>query len=156
MNWKIVVIGGVVYYLALFVVSMVSGHFIHSPEAGVLADAYRETASFWRPEIRANPPDTSLIWTMWVPSGLFGAILLAGVYSVVRASLSGPAWRRGLKFGAIAVVFGIVNALGYRGLFNLPDQIWVWWAIASAIANLVAGTALGVVAEKLAPSQRRP
>ena len=151
MNWKIVFIGGVAYYVALFVVSMASGHFIHSPEAGVLAEAYRETAPFWRPELKTNPPDMSLMWTMWVPSGLLGAILLAGVYSVVRSSLSGPAWQRGLKFGVIAVVFFIVNVLGYRGVFDLPDQIWVWWVIGSVVSNLIAGLVLGVVAQKLAP-----
>jgi hypothetical protein len=57
MNWKIVFIGGIVYYVALFIVSMGAGHFIHSPEAGVLAETYRATASFWRPELSMDPPD---------------------------------------------------------------------------------------------------
>ncbi len=152
MNWKTVFIGGVVYYIALFTVSMVSGHFIHSPEAGVLAEAYRATASFWRPELNMNPPDMSLMLTMWIPSGLIGAVLLAGVYSVVRSSLTGPGWQRGLKFGFIAVIFCIVNVLGYRGVFNLPDPIWVWWVIGSVIANLLAGIVLGWIAEKLSPA----
>jgi hypothetical protein len=151
MNWKIVFIGGIVYYVALFVVSMLTGHFIHSPEAGVLADVYRTTTSFWRPELNMNPPDTSLMLTMWIPSGLIGAILLAGVYSAVRSSLTGPGWQRGLKFGFITVIFAIVNALGYRGVLNLPDQIWVWWIVGGTIANLLAGIVLGWIAQKLAP-----
>ena len=79
MNWKIVFAGGLVYYAALFFVSMVLGHFIHSPDTGVLAETYKATASFWRPELNMNPPDMRLLWEMWIPSGLFGAILAAGV-----------------------------------------------------------------------------
>ncbi len=152
MNWKIVLIGGLVFYVALFVVSMGTGHFIHSQEAGVLAEAYRATASFWRPELNASPPDMAAMFKMWIPSGLLGAFLGAGVYSVIRSSLTGAAWLRGLKFGVIVTVFAIINALGYRGVLNLPDQIWVWWTIGGTIANLLAGMALGWVAQKVAPA----
>jgi hypothetical protein len=151
MNWKIVFIGGIVYYVALFIVSMGAGHFIHSPEAGVLAETYRATASFWRPELSMDPPDMGAMLKMWIPSGVLGALLAAGVYSVIRSSLTGPAWQRGLKFGVIAVVFSIINMLGYRGVFNLPDDIWIWWTVGGVIANLLAGIVLGWVAQKLAP-----
>ena len=151
MNWKIVFIGGVAYYLVQFLVSTVTGYFIHSPEAGVLADAYRATASFWRPELNRIPPDTSLVLTMWVPSGLIGSFLLAGVYAVMRPSLAGPGWLRGLKFGLVVVIFGIVNALGYRGRFDLPDQIWIWSMIGATLTNLPAGTVLGWLSQKFAP-----
>jgi hypothetical protein len=153
MNWKIVFVGGVVYYLAIFAVSTVLSHFIHSPEAGVLAETYRETASFWRPELKKNPPDSSLLWRMWIPSGLIGAFLAASVYSVVRSSLTGPGWQRGLKFGVIALIFSIVNALGYRGIFNLPDEVWIWWMLGALIMYLIGGTVLGWIAQKLAPAR---
>jgi predicted outer membrane lipoprotein len=152
MNWKIVFVGGVVYYIAMLAVSMVTGYFIHSQEAGVLAEAYRATATFWRPELNMNPPDMGAMFKMWIPSGLLGAILAAGVYSVIRSSLVGPAWQRGLKFGVIAAVFGVINALGYRGVLNLPDQIWIWWIIAAVIMYLPAGIVLGWVSQKLAPA----
>ena len=151
MNWKIIFVGGFVYYAALFVVSMVLGHFIHAPDTGVLAEAYKATASFWRPELNANPPDMRLLWEMWIPSGLLGAFLAAGVYSVIRPALTGPGWQRGLKFGVIALVFAIVNALGYHGVFNLPGNIWIWWMVGAAVMYLAAGPVLGWIAEKLAP-----
>ncbi|HEU4517285.1 MAG TPA: hypothetical protein VFR77_08280 [Steroidobacteraceae bacterium] len=151
MNWKIVFAGGIVYYAALFAVSMILGYFIHAPETGVLAEAYRATASFWRPELSANPPDQRLMWEMWIPSGVLSSFLAAGVYSVVRSSLTGASWLRGLKFGVIALVFSIINALGYHGVFNLPGKIWMWWIAGAAVMYLAAGPVLGLVAHKLAP-----
>ena len=151
MNWKIVFIGGAVYYAALFAVSMILGMLIHSPDTGVLAEAYRETASFWRPELSANPPDPSLIWKLWLPSGLLGAFLAAGVYGVVRPVLTGAPWKRGLKFGVIALVFAVINALGYHGVFALPGEIWAWWMVGAAVMYLAAGPVLGWISQKLAP-----
>ncbi len=151
MNWKIAFVGGLAFYLAQFLVSMVLGHFIHAPDTGVLAESYRETAAFWRPELNANPPDPRIIWQLLIPSGLLGAILAAGIYGIVRPALSGPPWRRGLQFGAIALVFAIIDALGYHGIFNLPGKIWIWWIVGAAIMYLAAGPVLGWVSGKLVP-----
>jgi hypothetical protein len=152
MSWKITVVGGLAYYLVLLLVSMVLGHFIHDPESGVLAGAYRDTASFWRPELMANPPDMSLMWKLWIPSGVTAALIAAAVYSAVRPALSGSPWRRGFKFGVITIAFCVINALGYHGVFNLPDRIWAWWVFGSVVSNLAAGVVLGAVAHKLAPA----
>jgi hypothetical protein len=152
LNWKIVFVGGIVYYAALLAVSMVLGHFIHSPDSGVLAEAYRATASFWRPELNANPPDPSLLWRLWIPSGILGAFIAAGVYSVIRPALSGPAWQRGLKFGAIAFAFAVIDALGYHGVFNLPGKIWTWWMVGAAVMYAIAGPVLGWIAQRVAPA----
>ena len=51
----------------------------------------------------------------------------------------------------IALVFAIVNALGYHGVFNLPGKIWIWWMVGAAVMYLAAGPVLGWIAEKLAP-----
>ena len=152
MSWKVTVVGGIAYYFALFVVSMVLGHFIHDPGSGVLAEAYRDTAAFWRPELMSNPPDMSLMWGLWIPSGVTAALIAAAVYSVVRSALSGPPLVRGLKFGVITIAFCVINALGYHGVFNLPDRIWAWWIFGSVISNLIAGAVLGWVAQKVAPA----
>jgi hypothetical protein len=151
-NWKIIFVGGIAYYFALFLVSMVLGHFIHAPDTGILAESYAATASFWRPELNADPPDTRLLWRLWIPSGLLGAFLAAGVYAAVRGSLTGRPWQRGLKFGVIALVFAVINALGYHGIFNLPGKIWIWWIVGAAIMYLAAGPVLGWVSGKLAPT----
>jgi hypothetical protein len=155
LNWKIVFVGGIVYYAALLAVSMILGHFIHSPDSGVLAEAYRATASFWRPELNSNPPDPSLLWKLWIPSGILGAFIAAAVYGVVRPALSGPAWKRGLKFGAIALAFAVVDALGYHGVFNLPGKIWAWWMVGAAVMYAIAGPVLGWMAERVAPVDAR-
>jgi hypothetical protein len=152
MSWKITLIGGLVYYLALLVVSLVLGPFIHDPATGVLAEAYRDTAAFWRPELMSDAPDMSLLWRLWIPSGVAAALIAASVYSAVRPALTGPPWRRGLRFGLITIAFNVINALGYHGVFNLPDNVWAWWLFGSVVSNLVAGAVLGAVAEKLAPA----
>jgi hypothetical protein len=149
-NWKIVFIGGVAYYVTMFIVSFGTGYFIHSPD-GILFETYKATASFWRPELNADPPDMGALMPMWVATGLVSAFIGAGIYSVIRSSFAGPAWQRGLKFGVIAALFALTNAIGYRGVLNLPDNIWQWWLIDAAILHLVGGMVLGIVAEKLAP-----
>lgn len=151
MNWKIVFIGGVVYYMTMFIVSFATGYVIHSPD-GMLAEAYKATASFWRPELNEVPPNMMALLPMWVTTGLIGAFIGAGIYSVVRPSLMGAPWLRGLKFGVIAALFAIISAMGYWGVFNLPNQIWHWWMIDAAILNLAGGAVLGIVAQKLAPA----
>jgi hypothetical protein len=151
MNWKIVFAGGMAYYVAMFIVSLATGYFIHSPH-GVLFETYRATAPFWRPELNADPPAMGALMPMWVTTGLIGAFIGAGIYAVVRPALAGPAWQRGFKWGAIAALFAIVNALGYWGVFNLPGNIWQWWMVDATILHLSAGTVLGIVAEKVAPA----
>ncbi len=151
MNWKIVFIGGIAYYVAMFVVSMATGYFIHSPD-GVLFETYRATAEFWRPELNADPPEMGALMPMWIATGLLSALVAAGIYSAVRGSLAGPAWQRGLKIGVIAALFALISALGYRGVFNLPDNIWTWWIVDATVLHLVGATVLGVVAQKVSPA----
>jgi hypothetical protein len=147
-NWKIVFIGGVVFYIATFIVGMGTGPLIHD---GVLKEAYIATASFWRPELNQDPPDMAALMPMWIATGLIGAFIGAGIYSIVRSSLSGAGWMRGLKFGVMLSLLALGFMGSYRGVFNLPDTIWVWWAVGTVVTYLVGGIALGFVAEKLAP-----
>lgn len=152
MNWKIAIVGGVIAFVAMMVVSFGTGYFIHSPEAGILAETYRATSAFWRPELNAVPPDMMALMPMWIANGLISAIIVAGVYSVVRSSLTGAAWQRGLKYGVVVALFWLVNALGYYGVFNLPANVWQWWGVEGVILNVVGGIVLGIVAQKLAPA----
>lgn len=150
MNWKIVFIGGVAYYAAFFLLSMVGGWFIHSPE-GVLGPLYKEFAEFWRPELNADPPDMAALMKIWVPIGLLSSFLLAGIYSVIRSSFTGSGVVRGVKFGVIGWIFAAVAAMGYWGVFYLPNQIWIWWLIEGIWMHLIGGAVLGWVAQKVAP-----
>lgn len=152
MNWKIAIVGGLVYYVALFALSTVVGIVVHNPQTGILAEAYGATQPFWRPELFQDKPDPMLLLKMWIPSGLLAAFMAAGIYSAIRSSLVGAAWLRGLKFGVISVLFGIMAVLGYRGVFNLPDQIWIWWTIGALVIYLPGGIVLGWVSQKLAPA----
>jgi hypothetical protein len=148
MNWKIIFVGGLVYYVAMFAASMLTGPIIHE---GILADAYRETAAFWRPELNAIPPQRMALMKIWLPTWLLSCFLVAGIYSVVRQALKGPAWQRGLKYGVITLAFCLINAMGYWGVFGLPTRIWEWWMVSAAFLHLAGATVLGVVAQKLAP-----
>lgn len=152
MNWKIAIVGGIVAYVATMIVSFGTGYFIHSPDAGVLAETYRATTAFWRPELNASPPDMMALMPMWVANGLIAAVIMAGIYSIVRPSLTGAAWQRGLKFGVIVTLFWVINALGYWGVLNLPGRVWQWWGVEGAVLNLIGGVVLGIVAQKVAPA----
>ena len=152
MNWKIVFIGGVAYYVAFLLLSFVGGAFIHSPD-GVLGPLYRETAQFWRPELSAVPPDMASLMKLWIPLGILSSLLLAGIYSVIRSSFTGSGLVRGMKYGVVGWIFGLVAALGYYGVFNLPGKIWSWWLFEGIWMHLIAGAALGWVAQKVAPAR---
>ena len=74
MNWKLIIIGGIAFYVAAFIVSMAGGTFIHE---GVLDETYRATESFWRPELRQDPPDMASLMPMWIATGLVTSFVFA-------------------------------------------------------------------------------
>ena len=149
MNWKLIILGGLAYYLTAFIVSMAGGALIHE---GVLDETYRATEMFWRPELRQDPPDMTALMPMWIATGVITSFVLAAIYGVFRGALSGPAWQRGLKFGIAAWLLNISWMAAYSGVFNLPYKIWIWWGVDAAIYVILGSIVLGIVAEKLAPS----
>ena len=149
MNWKVIVVGGLAYYVAAFIVSMAGGALIHE---GILDEAYRATESFWRPELAQDPPDMTTLMPLWITTGIITSFVLAGIYGVFRAALSGPAWQRGLEFGIALWLLNISLMAAWSGVFNLPYKIWIWWGIDAAIYTIIGSIVLGIVAEKLAPA----
>lgn len=149
MNWKVVFLGGLAYYVAAFIVSMAGGAIIHE---GILDEAYRATESFWRPELVQDPPDMATLMPVWIATGLITSFVLAGIYGVFRAALSGPAWQRGLKFGIAVWLLNISLMAAWSGVFNLPNKIWIWWGVDAVIYTIIGAIVLGIVAEKLAPA----
>jgi hypothetical protein len=149
MNLKLVVVGGLVFYIATWVLAPITGPLIHE---GVLKEAYMATAAFWRPELMQQPPDMAGLMPYWITTGLIGSFIIAAIYSVVRSALAGPGWMRGLKFGVGLSLLSIGTQLALSGIFNLPAEIWAWWALEWTLMYLLAGTVLGWVAEKLSPA----
>ncbi len=150
MNWKLIFLGGLAYYVAAFVVSMAGGTFIHE---GVLDEAYQATVDFWRPELVSDPPDMAALMPQWIAVGLVTSFIVAGIYGVFRSALSGPAWQRGLKFGIAVWLVNVSYMAAMYGVFNLPYKIWAWWAVDAVIYTLIGAIVLGIVAEKLAPAE---
>ena len=54
LNFKTIIVGGIVFYAVQWVFGMISGMFIHE---GVLEPLYKATTEFWRPELTQDPPD---------------------------------------------------------------------------------------------------
>ena len=150
MNWKLVFGGGLVYYVVQFAVSMATGPIVHN---GILMDAYRATAAFWRPELNQDPPDMAALMPRWILTGLVAALLSAAVYGWVRAALTGPGWLKGAKFGLIVFIFSTCAILAWSGVFNLPERIWFWWWVESVVYFVIGGAALGWFAERFAPAR---
>lgn len=148
MNWKLIVVGGLVFYVMTFVVSLVTGPVIHE---GILDPAYQANESFWRPELVQDPPDMAALMPRWIAGGLLSSFIMAGIYGWIRGSLTGAPWLKGAKYGVIVSLFGTCFIIGWSGLFNLPNQIWLWWALEQPLYYVIGGAALGWVGQKLAP-----
>jgi hypothetical protein len=146
MNWKTVVIGGIVFYVVMFIVSMATGPIVHE---GILEPLYVANESFWRPELTQDPPDMAALMPRWIAVGLISSIVMAALYGFVQSAFTGPGWKRGLFFGlGVSIIFSLLAA-GWSGIFNLPEKIWVVWSLESFVYYLPGGAALGWVVGKL-------
>ena len=146
MNWKTVVIGGIVFYVVMFIVSMATGPIVHE---GILDPLYTANESFWRPELTQDPPDMAALIPRWIAVGLISSIVMAALYGFVQSAFTGPGWKRGLFFGlGVSIIFSLLAA-GWSGVFNLPEKIWVVWSLESFVYYLPGGAALGWVVGKL-------
>lgn len=146
MNWKTVVVGGIVFYAVMLVVSFATGPLVHE---GILDPLYRANEQFWRPELNQDPPDMAALMPRWITVGLMTSIVLAAIYGFVKPAFSGPGWRRGLAFGfGVAIIFGLMAA-GWSGIFNLPEKLWVVWSLEAFAYYLPGGAALGWAVDKL-------
>ena len=147
-NLKVIVLAGLAMYAAQFVLSFITGPLIHE---GVLNDLYIANAAFWRPELNQNPPDMAALMPRWITVGLISAFVTAGIFDNVRGGLNGSTAIRGVKFGFIVFLIGLCMSAGWSGVFNLPEEIWIWWNIEALGYYLIGGFILGWVTGKLAP-----
>lgn len=149
MNWKIIVLGGLAYFVTTTVLSFVTGTVIHE---GILDAAYEATNDFWRPELREDPPDMAALFPMMMFNGIVAALVVASIYSFIRPAFNGPGWRKGLTYGLLLAAFTAAYHLGLSGFINLPGAIWAWWSLDAMILFGIGGLVLGLVAEKVAPA----
>ena len=148
MNLKLIVGGALAYFVVTMIIGMgVSGPIIHE---GFLEPAYDANEAFWRPELRTDPPDMAALMPMWITKGLISALVIAALYGWLSPAMgTGPGWQKGMKFGLLVSVFGAIFMLDWSGVFDLPDNIWMWWGVDSLLANIPGGAALGWVGQKL-------
>lgn len=146
-NLKLIFIGGLLFYIVQFVVGMTVGMFVHE---SLLADVYDQTAAFWRPELNQDPPDMSSMMPRWIAVGLIGAFIYAGIYDNIRSALQGSGVVRGLKYGLLLALIHATGAAMYSGVFNLPEQIWAWWAVEGFVNFAAGGLVLGWFAGRYA------
>ncbi len=147
LDWKVIIGGGILMYVAQFIVGFATGHFIHE---GVLDPLYRLTTEFWRPELNQDPPDMAALMPRWISIGLLTSLVYAGIYDNIRSAFDGSGMIKGLKFGLIMAIIYILFCAAFSGIFNLPNAIWGWWALEGLITFPIGGLVLGWFAGKFA------
>ena len=148
MHWKLIVVGGLAFYVVMFLVSFITGPLIHE---GILKVPYMENEEFWQPALNQDPPDMAALMPRWIATGLITTFVLAGIYGWIRGGFSGAPWQKGVKYGVVLSVVGSCMMAGWSGVFNLPAEIWTWWAIEQFAYYLPGGAVLGWLGQKLAP-----
>ncbi len=148
MNWKLIFVGGIVFWLVTNIVGMFgTGIIIHEM---ILDSAYRANQSFWIPALRQDPPDMAAVLPYWLLNSFLSSLVVAGIYSCVQSAFSGPGWKRGLLWGLSLGIFTFATLLSYSGVIDLPMQIWIWWGVDSVILFLIGGAALGWAGQRFA------
>jgi hypothetical protein len=139
-NIKTILLGGLVFYVTMFIISMGLGPFIHE---GVLDPLYKATNSFWRPELQQDPPDMAALMPRWIATGLLTSFIFVGIYDNIRSAFSGSGIIKGLKFGLMMGVIYASICAGWSGVFNLPETIFFWWGVEGLIVYAAGGAVLG-------------
>jgi hypothetical protein len=145
LDWKVIIGGGVLMYIAQFLISFITSTYLHE---GVLDPLYTATTEFWRPELNQDPPDMATLMPRWIATGLLVAVVYAGIFDNIRSAFNGSGIVKGLKFGVVIAVIYALFCASFSGVFNLPNAIWGWWALEGFIVYPLGGIVLGWFAEK--------
>jgi len=86
----------------------------------------------------------------WLLTSFVSSLVVAGIYSLVSGSFSGPGWSRGLKWGLCLGIFSAMSYFAMAGVFDLPLQMWIWWGIDALILFTLGGAAMGWAGERFA------
>ena len=139
MKLKCVVIGGLVFFVVMQLISFVTGPLIHE---GVLDPLYESREEVWRPELREDPPNMAALMPMWLLNGVIYSLVIAGLYCCCKCG-DGPGWKRGARFGLGLGVFVCALYLVWSGVFYLPSKIWIFWGVEGLISFVICGAAMG-------------
>jgi hypothetical protein len=145
LNIKTIFLGGLIYYIAQWIVGMVTGVVIHE---GILDEAYKSVPQFWRPELNADPPEMGALMPRWIATGLIMSFIATAIYDNINSAFDGSGMVKGFKFGIVSALLYGSAAAGWSGVFNLPEIIWFWWIVEGFFYFAVGGLALGWYVEK--------
>lgn len=148
MNIKLVLLGGIAYFLFAQIIGAISGPLVHGP-GGALDATYKMNSAMWRPELNATPPDLMALMPLWLTTAAINSLIVAVVFDLIRPSLSGGAIAQGLRFGItvgliMAGLFGL-----YFGIFALPAKVWVFWGVEGFLTYCIGGMALAAISNRL-------
>ena len=147
LNFKTIIVGGIVLYAVQWIIGMISGIVIHE---GVLESLYKATTEYWRPELTQDPPDMAALLPRWIATGLIMSFLFAGIYDNIRDAFDGSGIIKGLKFGFVLSLINGATLASLSGVFNLPETIWAWWIVEGLVLYCISGAVLGWYVDKFA------
>ena len=156
MNWKLIIIGGLAFWLKLRAFTNilglgVTGLIIHE---GILDPLYVAHETLWIEPLRQDPLDMAAVLPRWIVVSLISSLVVAGLYDCLRKAFEGPGWRKGMTWGLYLAIFSFVTLLGYSGVIALPMTIVIWWGIDGLILFVLGGAAMGWAGERFAGGDR--
>jgi hypothetical protein len=123
--------------VAVFVAIAVLEFLIHGV---LLADAYQQTASIWRPEAEMQ----RRLWLFFVGDLIFApvfALIYAKGYERGKAALA-----QGLRFGAyMGLLVGVSLIFGWYVVLPIKTALAVSWMVAGFVEMVVAGIVVALV-----------
>lgn len=122
---------------AVFVVIAVLEFLIHGV---LLADAYKETASVWRPEAAMQ----KRMWLFFVGNLIFApvfALIYAKGYESGKGALA-----QGLRFGVyMGLLIGVSLIFGWYVVLPIKTALAVSWMVAGFVEMVIAGVVVALV-----------
>jgi hypothetical protein len=135
MNWKKVIISGLVAGVVILVVGMLTG--------SLFSVDYSKTPELWK-EMTGN-----WYYQMWAVDFVEG-IIYAMVFTVLYNSIPGKGWKKGLNYGIILWLVGTVPGMMLTYLtMAVPDMIVASWTFGGLISLVIAGSAMALVHDKI-------
>lgn len=109
----------------------------------LLAVDYSESSNLWKPV-------TDVWWYEIIAISLIEGIIFSFVYIIFYKSLPGDKLKKGLSFGFLAWLLGILPAmLTIFVTMAVPDIVVFSWVVGSLVNFLLVGCVVSVIYEKI-------